>query len=634
MTQNENRHMENTHTRADLHVHSRHSDRPSEWFLRRIGAPESFVDPHVVYQVSRRCGMDFCTITDHNSIGGALEIAHLPGTFLSAEVTTYFPEDRCKVHLLVWGVSEAQFADIQEARGSIFDLRQYLLEQDIAHAVAHPFFQANGRLTLDHLEKLILMFRRFEGVNAGENARSVRMALAILRGLTPELIDEMADRQGLQPLGPRPWRKYLTGGSDDHSGAYLGAACTVAPHAESVEDYLQFLRQGRHWAEGSGGTTLEFAHSLYRIAYDYYRERLAGASRTRKVFARQVFGPVLEEDRPEGGAFRKRFRDLRDRLLLSLRKRELSTIERALIDELPGVFARASENGRTAAEPREGMQGRVFSTVAHVSQQFAYIVLQRAARHARKAKVLDCVQAMSSLAPLALAIAPYMAAFLALRRDRPLLLAAGRRFGLDRLVPDSGRPVILADAPTNDDAGFDPLNLSTELGLCGPGAALLSCGSGAASLPGCAKGFEAVGVLSNLSGGTSRVAFPPFLDAIEFIERSEFTDVIVSTAGPMGLVALAAARLLGLKVTVVGHNDFCWPVSDLVPDAGLWPLAQRYVTWFLDRADDVSMAEGHSLWPSEVPSDAETASGPDLAAMAGLVGAALSETRSSDSAPL
>ena len=32
-------------SKCDLHVHSKYSDRPSEWFLRRIGTPESFVEP-------------------------------------------------------------------------------------------------------------------------------------------------------------------------------------------------------------------------------------------------------------------------------------------------------------------------------------------------------------------------------------------------------------------------------------------------------------------------------------------------------------------------------------------------------------------------------------------------------------
>lgn len=115
-------------SKADLHVHSKYSGRPSDWFLRRIGAPESFVEPTLVYETAKTRGMDFVTISDHNCINGALEIAHLPDTFISAEVTTYFPDDGCKVHCLVCGIDEAQFAMIQELRESIFELQRYLLE--------------------------------------------------------------------------------------------------------------------------------------------------------------------------------------------------------------------------------------------------------------------------------------------------------------------------------------------------------------------------------------------------------------------------------------------------------------------------------------------------------------------------
>src|SRR5262249_42160256 len=86
-------------SRADLHVHSRYSDRPTEWLLQRLGAPECYTNPRTVYDAARRRGMQFVTITDHNCIDGAIEIAHLPDTFVSSEITTYFPEDGCKVHV-------------------------------------------------------------------------------------------------------------------------------------------------------------------------------------------------------------------------------------------------------------------------------------------------------------------------------------------------------------------------------------------------------------------------------------------------------------------------------------------------------------------------------------------------------
>ncbi len=79
----------------------------------------------------RQRGMDFVTISDHNCIRGALEIADLPGTFISAEVTTYFPENGCKIHILVLGIDEEQFRMIQEMRADIYQLQQYLADEDI-----------------------------------------------------------------------------------------------------------------------------------------------------------------------------------------------------------------------------------------------------------------------------------------------------------------------------------------------------------------------------------------------------------------------------------------------------------------------------------------------------------------------
>jgi hypothetical protein len=221
-------------SRCDLHVHSKYSDRPSEWFLRRVGAPESFVDPREVYRNARQKGMDFVTISDHNCIKGALEIAHLPGVFLSNEVTTYFPENGAKVHILVTGIDEEQFRMIQELRADIYRLQEYLMGEDIICSVAHVLFRVNGRLTIDQFERLLLLFPRFELINGSRDRRAADLLGAILGSLTPEMIAEMADRQGIEPYGPHPWKKSLTAGSDDHSGAYPAGAFTKTPLASNV----------------------------------------------------------------------------------------------------------------------------------------------------------------------------------------------------------------------------------------------------------------------------------------------------------------------------------------------------------------------------------------------------------------
>src|SRR5258705_4798123 len=125
-------------SRVDLHVHSKFSDRLSEWILRRIGAPECYTEPQAVYEIAKRRGVRFVTISDHNCIQGALEIAHLKDFFISNEITTYFPEDGCKIHVLCWNISESQFGEIQRLRQNIYELREYLNTERIVNACAHP----------------------------------------------------------------------------------------------------------------------------------------------------------------------------------------------------------------------------------------------------------------------------------------------------------------------------------------------------------------------------------------------------------------------------------------------------------------------------------------------------------------
>ena len=103
-------------SKADLHIHSRHSTRAADWVLRRLEFPASYSDPLQLYKRLREIGMDFVTITDHNTIAGCLEIAHLPGVIFGEEVTANFPDDECKVHILVWGLTETQHREIQLRR--------------------------------------------------------------------------------------------------------------------------------------------------------------------------------------------------------------------------------------------------------------------------------------------------------------------------------------------------------------------------------------------------------------------------------------------------------------------------------------------------------------------------------------
>src|SRR5207248_3899049 len=134
--------------------------------------------------------------------------------------------DPCKIHLLVWGITEKQHQDIVIVRDNIFSLQRYLQSAQIAHAVAHPLYSINGKLEASHLERLILLFKHFESVNGLRDALLSELAIELLTSLTPEKIENLAAKHNLPPTHPEPWKKIFVGGSDDHGGIFIASSYT------------------------------------------------------------------------------------------------------------------------------------------------------------------------------------------------------------------------------------------------------------------------------------------------------------------------------------------------------------------------------------------------------------------------
>ncbi len=204
--------------------------------MERFNIAESYSDPFRIYEIAKRAGMSHVTITDHNSICGCLALKERFGDeiVMGVESTAYFPEDGCKVHILIYGIDERQFGEIQKVRPDIYELRMYLKEQDLAHSVAHATYSVQpGKLTVAHLEKLIVLFNVFEIINGGRNRRDSEAWRHVLEHLTPERLVALCRKHALEPFDEEPWIKGFTAGSDDHGGIFIGRTYTeaVAPSA-------------------------------------------------------------------------------------------------------------------------------------------------------------------------------------------------------------------------------------------------------------------------------------------------------------------------------------------------------------------------------------------------------------------
>ena len=400
-------------SRCDIHVHSKHSDRPSEWYLDRIGAPESFTEPLEIYRLAKARGMDFVTISDHDSIAGALDIAHLPGTFLSSEETVTFPEDGCDLHILVLGVTEAQHRELQRRKRNLYDFRDYARSEGIVHVVAHPLFRVNDRLTLDHLEKVLVLFRLFEGVNGTRDPRATALFDAVLASTSSGLLAELAERHRL-PVDfdhDEPPLYATTGGSDDHGGIYVATTWTETALAGSPTEFLGRVGSGRCRPGGEAGSSLKLARSFQTLAHDYYRAKVLGGSRWKNDpladLLRRIAGGELDPANPEGSSLGRTVRKF------------LSFAPPAELPR-PGLSPEPSrESGGHAAAAREA-ERRTFEAACRLGQRAAARTLETVVSELERGDILSALPAVSDLAPVVVALSPYLAAFRFQHKDEDL----------------------------------------------------------------------------------------------------------------------------------------------------------------------------------------------------------------------
>jgi predicted metal-dependent phosphoesterase TrpH len=213
--------------RCDLHVHSIRSGPVNLPVLRHFGH-ECYSEPREVYETARRRGMDLVTLTDHDSIEGALEIAALPGTFVSEELTCDLPGGR-ELHLGVFGLDARQHATLQARRGDPEALFAYLAEQQLPVALNHPFSPLTGGRVNDDLELGFAHATLVETRNGMMPRRTNAYAVAAARA------------------AGRP----QVGGSDAHALASVARAWTEVPGARDLEEFLAGLRRGRTVPRGT-----------------------------------------------------------------------------------------------------------------------------------------------------------------------------------------------------------------------------------------------------------------------------------------------------------------------------------------------------------------------------------------------
>ena len=569
--------------KADMHVHSKFSSRPSQWILQKLGCPESFTEPAYIYEQARAAGMDYVTITDHNVIEGGLQIAHLPGVFLSEEVTTYFPEDRCKLHVLVYGISEIQHREIERLRENVFDLCGYLRREALVHALAHPLFAVNDKLGIDHFEQCLLLFDIFE-MNGCRDEMQNMVLRTILTDLDRVTIELLADRHDLEPLGCKPWKKGLIGGSDDHSSLNIASMHTLAK-ADDLDGFLDAVRDGRTRPSGRAATGHALARNLYAIAYQYY---LARTRRGRsKMLCMQFADRMLGASDTSGDGFLARLHAAIGTRKSStyLRLADADGVKAALLKEVTRIIETDPTFTSIAkGETNADFDQEWFRCVGLASDKLISTFLNRLLTSAVGADIFDIFSTVGTAGSLYALLAPYFVSFGLFARERSFSRKCALAFGQAKSEPLA----LLHFTDTFEDVNGVSWTIRQQLDMAlehGKRMTVITCGQGE-SAPGL-KVFDPIGTFAMPEYPELSISYPPFLRMLEYTLEMDTKLILAATPGPDGLAALAISRILQIPIHGTYHTAFPQYVASMTGDSGLEELTRKYMSWYYKQMDVV-----------------------------------------------
>jgi len=504
-------------SRCDLHVHSIHSTDSGNYALRRARLGESYTSPERVYRTCRARGMTLVTISDHNTVEGALRIAHEPGAFLSVEVTTRFPEDDVPLHVLVWNLTEEDHRDLQPYRPSVYELVAFLRARGLAHALAHPLYRMGPPLTVSHVERMMLLFRVWEGRNGARPQEANELACRLAAAAGPASLATFAERHRIEPV--HDGTIALTGGSDDHGALDIATTWTEA-RGETPEEFLESVAGAGASIGGAHGSTTKLAHAVAALFVNAYR---AGGGELPDTIRAQV-ELLFDRDAGDAEERHREIADLASRLVRLLGERARSG--GVALASLPGAGQRLSALAYAA-----GLQLPYLATAHHhAGSRDGLAEIERgffgAPRRPRVPRALVFTDTFSEVNGVAGTMRRLAAA------------AVDGSF--------AGSVVVASHAPEQPGVVTLPPDWSLPL-----------------------PSYEAIDL-----------RFPLPTDVLALVESDPPDVVHVATPGPVGVCGLLVARLVGIPVVGSYHTELGPYALHLTHDALVAEAMDVYVDWF------------------------------------------------------
>ncbi len=519
-------------------------------------------------------GMTFVTITDHNEIAGSvmLKEKYPEHVFTGIEVTTYFPENGCKIHVLVYGLNEQQFHMIDKLRTDIYQLRDYLKQQELAHTVAHATYAINKKLTIEYIERLFLLFDYFEGINGSRSRIANDTLVDTLSALTPARIDDLYRQYRIEPFSDTPWIKGLTAGTDDHSGLFIGKTYTEGC-AETPEEFIDRLKKKEISPAGRHNDYQGLAFAIYKIAYDFSQSR-------RNVLSSSLFSSInnfIFEDKNIG---------LKSTLMIKKMKYLKNGRENGISRLIVELIETLQSNKELTTEERLTL---LYNKISEVADHLFNMFIKGVEQDLIIGDMLSLIKRISTSIPGVFMALPFFTTMNLLHESRSMLTVLAQKYG-SRIGKRKKRVLLFTD--TLDDDSLETIlhNVKTCSLDTYDDCTVVSCLPEHTTPANTTLNWINLPHIYTCTTSLFRdhpLQFPSVLASLKIICDADPDEIYLATPGPVGILGLLVSRLLHVQCSSMYNNNLEEHMLQSAGDDGFSMFAREFFRWFYSFTDTI-----------------------------------------------
>ena len=451
----------------------------------------------------------------------------------------------------------------------------------------------------------------------------------IVSALSPESTAKMEEKHGFSAIVAKPWLKSFVAGSDDHSSCNIARSSIVIEVPRSGvgrSGYAPTLALMRSVMEGKTSprvipaTPLGFAHNLYAIGYQFYKNSTGLAQDiNNSTVLRFAENMLTGKPGTRSRTIKTRVMSIGGFLLNCGRwvSRSEKSMQESILEAAGRAIAQSPELAVAADSvnvivPQERMPRRealLARVVGDVAENVQLACANSVLSDVLKGNFFNVFKLVGALGPLYAMLAPYGIGYSLFAQDKMFTRECLRRFRPRGARSDTAadKAAIAHFTDTYLEVNGVAKTLQSMLPLAreqGKKMDILTCvraensefcaepcaepcaESGAQSGSGPVN-FSPIGSFSIPEYPELSLNYPPALKIVLHCYERGYTLLHSATPGPMGLAALLTAKMLKLPIHATYHTAFPQYILELTGDPSLEEATWRYVYWYYNQMDVV-----------------------------------------------